>query len=117
MLNLECETFSGIFLLGIVATLHLAWRFCFQVRRFMCYLSVIFLYLPLQSFKRLLSSTGLALGLLMHIILIDNGEEILCSNIAFNAHTRTQQEIVVGDMLRRNDIIFRPKTVKCSLAE
>lgn len=31
--------------------------------------------------------------------------------IFFNAHTLTQHEIVVGDMLKRNDIMFRPKTL------
>ena len=54
LLSSECEKFPGIFLLSIVAVLPPALLSCFQVPKFMCYLSVIFRHLPLHSFKRVI---------------------------------------------------------------
>lgn len=81
----------------------------------MCYLLVVFLYLPLQSFKRVIkhwtsSQCGDACCMGREQRRKHSVETL------FKKHTHPQQEIVVGDMLRRNDIMFRPKTGKRSLA-
>lgn len=106
--------FSGIFLLSAVAVLYAALLFCFQVPRFMCYLLVNYPTPFSSKFSKGYQAPGLLS--LMSAVLIQSREKILCWNIFFNAHTLTRQKIVVGDMLKRNDIMFRPTTGKPRLA-
>lgn len=95
-------------------------QLCFSVSNFpvLCASTRSFSYTFLFKVLKGLSSTWLALSLSARAVLIENREEIALKHFFLEcAHTISQEEIVVGDMLRRNDIIFRPNAAKCRLAE
>lgn len=125
LLSSECEKFSGIFSsqycccsISSFAFLFLSFSsFAFLFLSFMCQHPVIFLHLPLQSVKRVIKHWACSVSLGTCCVDREQRRNTVLKHFFFNAHTITQEEIVVGDMLRRNDLIFRPNAAKCRLAE